>query len=63
MVVIFKIRCRYAKEGLPSDEFKDKTAKPPDIKRFVDSSSENELRSSKAERGKDPCRRFRGKKS
>jgi hypothetical protein len=48
MVVIFKPGPRYAEEGLSSDKLKDKTAKTPDVKGFVDGSSKNQFGRSKA---------------
>ena len=49
VVVIFILGTRYAEKGLSGNKLKDKAAKTPNVKRSVDSSSENQLWCSKAE--------------
>jgi len=59
VVVIFRLRPRYAEEGLSGDKLKDKAAETPDVKCFVDGSGKNQLGSSKAEWSNGLCRRVR----
>jgi len=59
MIVVFKIGPWNAEKGLPCDKLKDKAAKTPDVKGFVDHTSKNQLRSSKTTRHNGLCWRIR----
>jgi hypothetical protein len=51
MVIVFKVGPRYREERLSGNELKDKAAKTPDGKGFIDSPGENQFGSPKTERG------------
>ena len=55
MVVVFKLRPWDAEQRPAGDELKKEAAKAPDIKGFVDSTSKNQLRGSKATRSDRFC--------
>lgn len=50
MVVIFKLGAWYTEERLSTDELKNKAAKTPDIKGFIDGAGKNQLGRPKSER-------------